>query len=62
MLERLLQLVAEGGLHSYQDLGQRLSISPPLLDAMLEELVHHGYLRPVGGGCGGHCSGCAGGG
>lgn len=62
MLERLLQLVAEGGLHSFQDLGQRLSVPLPLLDMMLEDLVRLGYLRPVGDGCGSHCSGCAGGG
>ncbi len=59
MLERLLQLVAEGGVHSYEDLSQRLSISQALLEAMLEDLARLGYLRAVGDGCAGHCTGCS---
>jgi hypothetical protein len=59
MLEKLLQLVAEGGVHSYEDLVGRLSISMPLLEAMLEDLVRMGYLRPVAQNCEGHCSGCS---
>lgn len=62
MLERLLQLVAEGGLHSYQYLGRRLSIAPPMLDVLVEELVRLGYLRSVANGCSSHCSDCAAGG
>jgi hypothetical protein len=58
-LERLLQLVAEGGLHSYEDLGRRLSISQPLLGALVEELARLGYLHPIEEGCGGRCAGCA---
>jgi Mn-dependent DtxR family transcriptional regulator len=59
MLEGLLQLVAEGGIHSYEDLLRRLSISQPLLEAMLEDLSSLGYLRRVGDRCEGQCSGCA---
>jgi hypothetical protein len=58
MLDRLLQLVAEGGIHSYEDLSQRLSISQALLEAMLEDLARLGYLRAVGNECAGHCTGC----
>lgn len=59
MIEQLLQLVAEGGVHSYEDLATRLSISHPLLEVMLEDLARLGYLRSVGDGCHGHCSACA---
>ncbi len=59
MIEQLLQLVAEGGVHSYSDLAKRLSVSQPLLEMMLEDLARRGYLRAVGNGCEDHCSGCA---
>jgi hypothetical protein len=58
MLETLLRLVAEGGVHSYDDLTRRLSISLPFLEAMLEDLARLGYLRPVNVGCEGHCTAC----
>ena len=59
MIDQLLILVAEGGVHSYEDLTRHLSISQPLLEMMLEDLGRLGYLRAVGNGCGGHCGGCA---
>jgi hypothetical protein len=58
MLKDLLQLVAEGGIHSYEDLTHQLAISQPLLEAMLEDLARLGYLRPVNESCEGHCSAC----
>lgn len=58
MLEKLLQLVAEGGAHSYRDLTERLSISQAMLEALLEDLARLGYLRPVGEGCEGQCMSC----
>jgi len=59
MLEQLLHMVAEGGLHSYEELAKRLSISVPLLETMLEDLARRGYLRPVDSDCGMHCTGCS---
>jgi hypothetical protein len=59
MMEKLLQAVAEGGVHSYEDLTKRLSISQPLLEAILEDLARLGYLRSVGDRCAGQCSGCS---
>ena len=59
MIERLLQIVAEGGVHSYEDLSTHLSISQPLLEMMLADLARLGYLRAVGNDCEAHCSGCA---
>jgi hypothetical protein len=58
MLEQLLQFVAEGGVHSYEDLTKGLSISQSLLEAMLENLARLGYLRAVGDECGDRCSAC----
>lgn len=59
MLEKLLQLVAEGGVHSYDELTRSLSVSEPLLEAMLEDLARFGYLRKVNEGCGSQCTGCS---
>jgi hypothetical protein len=58
MLEKLLQLMAEGGLHSYDELAKRLAVPRPLLQAMVEDLAHLGYLRPLDGGCKQACAGC----
>jgi hypothetical protein len=39
---------------------ERLSISQPMLEAMLEDLGRLGYLRAVNSGCDeGHCTGCS---
>jgi hypothetical protein len=59
MLEQLLQLVARGGVHSYDDLMEHLAISQSFLEMMLEDLVRLGYLRAVDAGCEGHCNGCS---
>ena len=58
MLEQLLSLVTKGGVHSYEDLTKELSVSEPLLEAMLEDLARMGYLRAVNDGCEGHCQAC----
>jgi hypothetical protein len=58
MLEQLLHHIAQGGLHSYKDLAQQLSISEPLLEAGLEDLARLGYLRSIDDGCGDQCSAC----
>jgi Mn-dependent DtxR family transcriptional regulator len=58
MLEELLRQLGRGGVQSYQDLESALSISEPLLEAMLENLARLGYLRPLEG-CGGTCHGCS---
>jgi hypothetical protein len=58
MLHDLLGHVATGGVHSYEDLSDKLSISTPLLEAMLADLSRLGYLRPVGNSCQGVCGKC----
>jgi len=51
MLEKLLELVGEGGMHSYDDLAARLGASRPLVEAMILDLVRLGYLRPAIDAC-----------
>ncbi len=58
MLQKLLELVAKGGVHSYTELAQELGVSRELLEQMIENLARMGYLRPVAGDCQGRCSDC----
>ncbi|MDH4137534.1 MAG: FeoC-like transcriptional regulator [Anaerolineae bacterium] len=58
MLERLLSLLGQGGVHSYADLARQLDVSEELLEQMLQDLARMGYLRPVANGCEAHCAGC----
>ncbi len=51
MLMRLLQLVAEGGVHSYATLAEQLGVSKGLLEQMLQDLARMGYIAPLGGAC-----------
>ena len=51
MLMRLLQLVAEGGVHSYTTIAGQLDVSTGLLEQMLRDLARMGYVAPVGGAC-----------
>ena len=58
MLERLLSLVGQGGVHSYTDLARQLDVSVELLEQMLQDLARMGYLKRVGTDCEEHCAGC----
>lgn len=57
-LEELLRLVAAGGVHSYTELAEALSVPLPLLEAMLENLARLGYLRSAEAACGQDCQHC----
>jgi DNA-binding IscR family transcriptional regulator len=57
-LQELLRLVAVGGVHSYEELAADLSVSVPLLEAMLENLARLGYLRSAEATCGQNCDRC----
>jgi len=59
MLQRLLELVAEGGVHSCAELARELGVSEGLLGQMIEGLARMGYLRPVAGDCQAQCAGCS---
>ncbi|TEU18597.1 MAG: hypothetical protein E3J21_05600 [Anaerolineales bacterium] len=58
MLEHLLSLVGQGGVHSYADLARQLDVSEALLEQMLQDLARMGYLQPVADGCETHCADC----
>ena len=36
-----------------------LETTPELVKVMLDDLARMGYLKPVGGECGGGCAGCS---
>ncbi len=59
MLERLLSLVGQGGVHSYTDLARQLDVTEELLEQMLQDLARMGYLRPVTDGCESQCANCS---
>ncbi len=59
MLQRLLELVTEGGVHSYAGLARELGVSQGLLGQMIEDLARRGYLRPVASDCESQCTGCS---
>lgn len=47
MLERLLDLLATGGVHTPAQLANRLGVSEGLVEQMLAHLARVGYLRPI---------------
>lgn len=62
MLEELLRRVAQGGVHSYEELASGMSISLSMLEAMLDDLARLGYLQAVESSCNDGCHGCPAGG
>ena len=45
MLEELLRLVSDGGVHSYDELAGWLGVSRPLVEAMILDLVRLGWME-----------------
>jgi hypothetical protein len=58
MLNQLLDLLRSGGTRRVADLARELDTTPELVEVMLEDLCRMGYLRRVGGECGGKCGAC----
>ncbi|MBU1748287.1 MAG: hypothetical protein KKA73_11415 [Chloroflexi bacterium] len=58
MLEKLLQLVATGGVHSHAALAEELDVTEPLLGSMIAGLVRLRYLCPAEGTCPSRYEGC----
>ena len=58
MLDRLLSLVGQGGVHSYTDLARQLDVTEKLLEQMLQDLARMGYLRRVGIDYEENCTSC----
>lgn len=47
MLDRLLSTLEEGGIHMPSQLAGQLGVSERLVEQMLADLSHMGYLRPI---------------
>jgi len=58
MLEKLLDLLKQGGSHRVVDLARVLDTTPLLVDTMLEDLGRMGYIRPLEASCGTSCDSC----
>jgi hypothetical protein len=58
MLDTLLKILRDGGTHQVGDLARELDTTYELVEAMLEDLVHMGYLRQVRAECGEACGSC----
>jgi len=58
MLNDLLRLLGDGGIHSTAELARRLGVSEALLAAMTGDLTRRGYLAPIDTGCNTGCDGC----
>jgi len=59
MLERLLELLREGGTHRAADLARQLETTPAMVELMLEDLGRMGHLKQARGECAGKCGGCS---
>jgi DNA-binding Lrp family transcriptional regulator len=58
MLQKLLNELATGGVHSCTDLGRELDLSESLLEQILMDLERMGYIKSVGTDCEERCTGC----
>jgi len=58
MLDQVLRIVVQEGIHTRRELAQRLNVSEELLQQMIDELVRIGYLKSVVGDCHDRCTGC----
>jgi DNA-binding Lrp family transcriptional regulator len=58
MLNRMLELLREGGTRRIRNLAVELDTTPELVEAMLEDLARMGYLRRVGAECSEECTPC----
>jgi hypothetical protein len=58
MLRQILERVRKGGTWTVADLAAELDTTAELVEAVLEELARHGYLKPVGAACSGSCTFC----
>ena len=58
MLNDLLRLLGDGGIHSTAELARRLGVNETMVSALTGNLTRSGYLAPVDNGCGTGCDGC----
>ena len=58
MLNDLLRLLGDGGIHSTAELARRLAVTETLLAAMTGDLTRRGYLAALDTSCATACDGC----
>lgn len=58
MLEHLLKILVTQGVTTIDSLANQLSVSPALLEQMLQDLARGGYIETVEVACNGACSNC----
>lgn len=58
MLNRLLELLQEGGTRRIRYLADELDTTSELVQVMLEDLARMGYLRRVSAECSDRCTAC----
>ena len=58
MLNDLLRLLGDGGIHSTAELARRLGVNEALVTAMTGDLTRSGYLAAINTSCATACDGC----
>jgi hypothetical protein len=58
LLNEMLRLLSEGGIHSIAEMARRLGVGQELAAAMVADLARRGYLAPLDMGCATRCDGC----
>jgi hypothetical protein len=58
MLDKLLDIIKEGGVRDIASLAEQLESTPELVKAMLAHLERMGYLQAIEN-CGDGCDGCS---
>lgn len=58
MLNDLLRLLGDGGIHSTAEIARRLGVSEALVTTMTGDLTRRGYLAALDMGCATACDGC----
>jgi hypothetical protein len=58
MLNDLLRILGDGGIHSTAELARHLGVSEALLATMTGDLTRRGYLAALDMGCATACDGC----
>jgi hypothetical protein len=59
MLNRLLEILRDGGSHRVSDIARALGTTTELVEAMIEDLTRMGHLKQVAGECGETCASCS---
>ena len=58
MLNDLLRLLGDGGIHSTAELARRLGVNETMVTALTGDLTRRGYLAALDMGCATACDGC----